>query len=58
MLSRWARLVAVVAAGCTCHGAAGQGVANLVITLDAPELTGGSGSEFPVVTVRLPERTL
>ena len=51
MLSRWARLVAVVAAGCTyLNGVAGEGVSNLVITLDAPELAGGGGGEFPVVT--------
>ncbi len=57
MLSRWARLVAVVAA-CTCRSVAGEGVANLVITLDAPELTGGSGAEFPVVTVRPPAHAI
>ena len=47
-------LLAIAAVGLLQQPARGDGVPDLVITLDAPELAAAdASSEFPVVTVRL-----
>jgi hypothetical protein len=48
------RLAAVLAVVGMASGVSAEGVANLIITLDAPELASGDEGEFPVVTVRSP----